>query len=169
MKRILFSIGIAFCTVPLFAQGELDALKYSQHDLRGTARYMSMGGAFGALGGDISTFSQNPAGIGVFRNSEVAATINLSNTKAQTSTSSFGSLKDNKFQFTFDNIGYVATFRTNKNDYLNNINIGFAYNRLKSFNRKYKAGYNDIRSSISDYIAVKTDGIPVSDLAITDN
>ena len=169
MKHILFSIGIAFCTIPLFAQGELDALKYSQHDLRGTARYMSMGGAFGALGGDISTFSQNPAGIGVFRNSEVAATINLSNTKTQTSTSSFGILKDNKFRFTFDNIGYVATFRTNKNDYLNNINIGFAYNRLKSFNRKYKAGYNDIRSSISDYIAVKTDGIPVPDLAITDN
>ena len=31
---------------------------------------MSMGGAFTALGGDISTLSQNPAGIGVFRSSE---------------------------------------------------------------------------------------------------
>ncbi len=169
MRRIVLSVGMALCTLPLFAQGELDALKYSQHDIRGTARYMSMGGAFGALGGDISTLSQNPAGIGVFRNSEVATTINLSGINTQTNTASFGSLKDNKFQFTFENIGYVATFLTNNSDFLNNINVGFAYNRLKSFNRKYKAGYNDIRSSISDYIAAKTDGIPVSDLEITNN
>ena len=43
----------------------------------GTARFMSMGGAFTALGGDISTLSQNPAGIGVFRASEMSVTPQL--------------------------------------------------------------------------------------------
>ena len=38
----------------VFAQGEMDAYKFSQYDLSGTARYLGMGGAFGALGGDIS-------------------------------------------------------------------------------------------------------------------
>ena len=41
----------------------------------GTARFMSMGGAFTALGGDISTLSQNPAGIGVFRTSEMMSNL----------------------------------------------------------------------------------------------
>ena len=46
----------------VFAQGELDAYRYSQTELNGTARYLGMGGAFGALGGDISSMSSNPAG-----------------------------------------------------------------------------------------------------------
>ena len=62
----------------LFAQGELDAYRFSQMELNGTARSMSMGGAFGALGGDMSVMSHNPAGLGVYRSSEVQATLNLS-------------------------------------------------------------------------------------------
>ena len=49
----------------LFAQGEMDAYRFSQTELNGTARSMSMGGAFGALGGDMSVMSHNPAGLGV--------------------------------------------------------------------------------------------------------
>ena len=53
----------------LFAQGEMDAYRFSQTELNGTARSMSMGGAFGALGGDMSVMSHNPAGLGVYRSS----------------------------------------------------------------------------------------------------
>ena len=45
--EIWFGIGSSM----LFSQGVVDALKYSQQDIRGTARYMGMAGAFGALGG----------------------------------------------------------------------------------------------------------------------
>ncbi len=38
---------------------------------------MGMGGAFGALGGDLSTLSQNPAGIGVYRSNELGFTLDL--------------------------------------------------------------------------------------------
>lgn len=34
----------------VFAQGELDAYRYSQTELNGTARYLGMGGAFGCIG-----------------------------------------------------------------------------------------------------------------------
>ena len=49
----------------IMAQTAIDAYSISQNDLRGSARFMSMGGAFTALGGDISTLNQNPGGIGV--------------------------------------------------------------------------------------------------------
>ena len=49
-KNILSALLTA---LPLVAMGQAapDILKMSQTDLRGTARFMSMGGAFGALGG----------------------------------------------------------------------------------------------------------------------
>ena len=36
------------------AQNEIDALRYSQQNMYGSARVSSMGGAFGSLGGDFS-------------------------------------------------------------------------------------------------------------------
>lgn len=63
MKNVRYGLALAaLCSSSmLFSQGVVDALKYSQQDIRGTARYMGMAGAFGALGGDITTLSQNPA------------------------------------------------------------------------------------------------------------
>lgn len=156
MKRYLVSMTVLCCTSFLFAQGELDVYKYSQNEIKGTARYMGMGGAFGALGGDISTLSQNPAGIGVYRSSEVATTLSLNGISTQTNNRSFGESKDHNFRFSFDNIGYVGTFNTGNSSGLVNFNVGFAYNRQRSFNRTYKAGYNDLRSSLTNYIAEKT-------------
>ncbi len=77
MKNVRYGLALAaLCSSSmLFSQGVVDALKYSQQDIRGTARYMGMAGAFGALRGDITTLSQNPAGIGGYRNFHIAATI----------------------------------------------------------------------------------------------
>ena len=83
MKKIGFYIGMFFLGGNmLFAQGEMDAYTLSQKDLSGSARSMAMGGAFGALGGDISAMSHNPAGIAVYRSSEVRLTLNLAMTGA---------------------------------------------------------------------------------------
>ena len=77
MKKITYILFSFFMlTVPLFSQSEIDALRFSREDLYGTARAMSMGGAFGALGGDLTGVSINPAGIAVYRSSEVAGTMN---------------------------------------------------------------------------------------------
>ena len=47
------------------AQDSYDAQTLSQSDLNGTSRFVGMGGALGALGGDISVMSTNPAGTGL--------------------------------------------------------------------------------------------------------
>lgn len=72
MKKIT-AIAILFAvTITSYAQSlgyqDLGVL-FSQDDLNGSARFTSMGGAFGALGGDISVMNINPAGIAVFNNS----------------------------------------------------------------------------------------------------
>ena len=82
MKRIgLLILAISFMFQGVIAQNVDDALRYSQIFYGGTARFMSMGGAFTALGGDISSLSQNPAGLGVFRSSELTITPQLFNIK----------------------------------------------------------------------------------------
>lgn len=61
MKRIGIIMSVlALCGGTAFSQSQLDAFKYSQTELNGTARYLGMGGAFGALGGDISAMNTNP-------------------------------------------------------------------------------------------------------------
>ncbi|HIY49249.1 MAG TPA: outer membrane protein transport protein [Candidatus Barnesiella excrementavium] len=160
MKSIKYVLAwAALCSSPmLFGQGVVDALKYSQQDIRGTARYMGMAGAFGALGGDITTLSQNPAGIGVYRNSDIAATIDLSNQVSSVNTAGVKS-SDNKFKFSCNNFGFVWTVRFNQQA-LKNLNFGFAYNKQKSFDRIYKTSYSGITgaSSLSSYIAALSEG-----------
>jgi hypothetical protein len=61
----------------VFAQDVTDALRFSRGDVSGTARYTAMGGAFGALGGDISAIHLNPASSAVFITNKFSASLNL--------------------------------------------------------------------------------------------
>ena len=60
------------------AQTIYDGAKLTGKDLNGTARFVGMGGAMGALGGDISTMGTNPAGIGLYRSNDVMTSFGLS-------------------------------------------------------------------------------------------
>ena len=77
MKKKILTIAIILNCSFIMAQTEFDALKVVQSDINGTARYMSMAGAFGALGGDASAIKDNPAGFGIYRSSEMTGTLNL--------------------------------------------------------------------------------------------
>ena len=49
MKRILFAAIVGAMPSVMLAQSAVDAYQLTQGDLKGTARFVSMGGAFGAL------------------------------------------------------------------------------------------------------------------------
>ena len=132
-KNILLTSMFLAGITSVFAQGEADAIRMSQRDITGSARYMGMAGAFGALGGDMSSLSSNPAGIGVFRNSEVSATLNLDFVNTSTNWNGTGTDAD-RTKFMFNNIGYVATFRGGS-DFSFYVGVGF--NRKASFYRTY--------------------------------
>ena len=70
MKRIIICAAAIMFMVAAKAQNDGDALRYSLIGFGGTARYISMGGAFGAIGADFSTLSTNPAGIGAYMKNE---------------------------------------------------------------------------------------------------
>ena len=53
------------------------AAQLATEDLNGTARYVGMGGALDALGADISVIGSNPAGIGLFRKSQVTGSLGV--------------------------------------------------------------------------------------------
>jgi len=82
MFALLFSIHV-------FGQGEVEANMISRGDLYGTARGLAMGGAFGALGGDQTGVAINPAGIAVYRSSEVAGTFTTSRETSKIGNNSF--------------------------------------------------------------------------------
>ena len=60
-KLKLFLIALLTSLSAIYSQNINDALNYSGNSYQGTARFNSMSGAFGALGGDLSAIAINPA------------------------------------------------------------------------------------------------------------
>ncbi|RHJ94957.1 OmpP1/FadL family transporter [Parabacteroides bouchesdurhonensis] len=156
MRKILIVMSALALSSAAFSQGELDAYKYAQRDLNGTARYLSMGGAFGALGGDISAMHTNPAGLAVYRSSEVVTTLSLSSVSAKSDW--LGNKLDNsRTRVNFDNIAYVGYFPTSNDEGLVSWNVGFSYNRAMNYSRNYTMSAGPgMDTSLSDYVAELT-------------
>jgi len=136
----------------LFAQDFDDALRYSQIFYGGTARFMSMGGAFTALGGDISTLSQNPAGLGVFRSSEISVTPQLYHIKTTTDLNGISS--DYLYNFNLNQAGIVANIINNKKESgLISLNFGYTYTMKSNLNQNGLIRGVSNNSSMTDYWA----------------
>jgi len=135
-KKIL---GILFCgafALTSFAQSDEDALRFSRTFHMGTARFSAMGGAFTALGGDLSTAAFNPAGIGVYRIGEFSLSPNLC--YSTTSSSYMGnSGSDNRYQFGLSNIGSVGVININDSKGLISINFAVSYNKYNTFSDRF--------------------------------
>jgi len=163
MKKSFFSIGLLLCIASsISAQDEFDALKASQMQLKGTARYMSMGGAFTALGGDASAISLNPAGLGVYKSSELTATLNVLNSSTSSSWNGLNSSDNSNIFAHFNNFSIVATVPSQSSNFSSA--FAFTFDRLKSFNRSGTIAGGSQNTSITDYIASRTNGIAESAL-----
>src|ERR1035437_8662519 len=113
--KILIAITAIVLPVAVIAQSAVDAIRYSAIYFGGTARYSSMGGAFGAIGADFSTLSTNPAGLGVYRKNEFTFTPSFYTGK--TSSTFDGKTSDvQKYNFNLGNLGMVWAMKTNKPD-----------------------------------------------------
>ena len=169
MKKLSAIASLLAVPSVLYAQRVTGAYTISQQDLRGTARFMSMGGAFGALGGDLSAISQNPGGIGIYRSNEVGVTFGVDAGSSQSE--SFGFTRNSSLtKFNLNNIGAVFTMRL-PGSVMPNLNFGFTYNKGASFNRKFKGGIPQIQTSLSNYIAglSNANGLTEADVMSTDS
>lgn len=128
MKRAYLSLAaVVFSASVALAQDAYDAGNLTTTDLNGTARYIGMGGALEALGADLSTISTNPAGVGMFRRSQVTASMSV---VSQQDAVKFGNT--NKTNMSFDQIGFVWANQTGAQSY---INFGFNYHKSRNFNQ----------------------------------
>ncbi len=135
MNRILVTVFsvIVFSSI-LFSQNEQDALRYSRIGFGGTARFASMGGAFGAVGADLSVLSYNPAGLGLYHKNEMAFTPSFYNNKISSSYND-SATSDSRFNLRFDNFGFVMASKTENKEETGwqAVGMGISYNRYASF------------------------------------
>jgi hypothetical protein len=162
MKRIsIIILGLVVFSANGYSQNFLDAYRYSANIYSGTARFTGMAGSFGALGGDFSTSSVNPAGLGTFRANDFSFTPTFSFNNA-TSKYLGNSGTDNRFAFGIGNIGLVTTFRgTGQSDKtsLVNFNFGVGYNKLRDYNSNVYTTALNTTSSITDQFAADANAL----------
>lgn len=132
MKKIVLIVFAALAVANGKAQSIYDAVNIASKDLDGTARFVGMGGAMGALGGDISTIGTNPAGIGIYRSNDVMTSFgySLTGTESNYEGSKF---EMNKARWNLDNLGFVVSTKVGNETALRFVNFGFNYHKTKSF------------------------------------
>ena len=147
-KIILFSFILSALLAKAQSISYADAaVLFSTDDNYGTARFVGMGGAFGALGGDLTAADINPAGLAVFNNTEFSTTLSYRNT--QNKTSFYGpSISNEDDYFKFSQVGAVLVFDTFNASGFNKFTLGFNYNVIKDFNNNYLVEGN---SGIADF------------------
>lgn len=165
MKKILFLFITGLTVSVSHSQEVSDALRYSQDNLTGTARFRAMSGAFGAVGGDLSAISVNPAGSAVFTNNQAGVTLSNQNTK--NNSNYFGtqtSDKDNSF--ILNQAGAIFVFNDrNPNNNWKKIAIGASYENTNNFNNNtFSAGTNPT-NSVANYFLAYANGIPLGDIS----
>lgn len=126
-KKILLTSVALSLGIPLFAQDIYKIENVAGNDLTGTARFVGMGGAMSALGADISVMGTNPAGIGLYRRSDVALTGSIG---VQPGAESFNNI--GKARASFDNLGFVYAAQLG-NSGMKFVNFGFNYNKRRNF------------------------------------
>ncbi|NNC95202.1 MAG: hypothetical protein HKN92_06525 [Chitinophagales bacterium] len=169
MRRIFLGL-LLISSMSLSAQTsyDLDALRYSQWDVNGTARVMGVGGAFGSVGADIGSITINPAGLGLFRSSELVLSPSIMVTQSETeyitdpqTTGEFNT--SNSQRFYFNNLGGVFS-RINKDskEKLKGYNFALGYNRMNHFTNKLKFENQNGFSSLTNAYINSVNGLPGS-------
>ena len=131
MKKILLILLLAYSLSPIaYSQ---DVQRFAERSTIGSARYVGMGGAMTAIGGDPSAAMVNPAGLGLYRRSEISVSIDetIDNTQQVGSNDTY-----QRTRFAAPHISAIwAWGNSQKQRGLVYNNFMFSLNRLANFNR----------------------------------
>lgn len=137
-----------------------DVMRYNQSDLNGTARFRGMSGAFGAVGGDLSALSINPAGGAIFTYNTAAfsasylAKSNKANYYGNETSKNYNGLDLGQMGavFVFNNYQESATMKK--------FTIGLNYESTKNLRNDIKFGGLNTDRSLGDYFLGMANGVP---------
>ena len=134
---------------------------YSGSNFGGTAKFNSMAGSMGALGGDLSAITVNPAGTGVFITGDVSATLAIQGNKNNSNL--FGKSFESSYNNTnLGQVGGVVSFETNSNSPWQFVNLAFNYS-TKNLEDYIQTPGN---SSIKEAVQYDSGGATVNDFLV---
>jgi long-subunit fatty acid transport protein len=164
MKKFsLLVIGVLSMS-SIFAQDISDAVRYSMDEIQGTARFRSMSGAFGALGGDMSAVNINPAGSAVFNNSH--ASISLSSLAINNDVRFFnGFNSSSETKIDLNQTGAAFVFKnSNQNSNWKKFVLSVAYDKTANLeNNWFASGTNT--NSIDSYFLSYAQGLRLDEIS----
>jgi hypothetical protein len=158
MKKNVIKI-LLFCSAFSFAQNINDAMRYSQTDLSGTARFTGMSGAFGSLGADLSAVNLNPAGSVFFNNNHAGLTLRSFNVN---NNSTYYGTKNSEIKSSVDisQAGGVFVFESAQKSDWSKIAFTLNYESTSNLdNSIYSSGTAPY--SIGNYFLSYANGIPL--------
>ena len=163
MRKLILIISLI--TSVSFAQNINDALLFSNENIQGTARYNSMSGAFGALGGDLSAINNNPASSAVFKNSLFTGTIGVSGTYNEAEY--FGTYTDeSSTDIAINHLGGAFVLNNTKEDSdWKKFVIAINYNQVQNFDKEYYISGKS-NNSVSSYFLNQANGLQFQDIQI---
>lgn len=146
MKKLILLFIAVISMQNIQAQDVTDALRYTQDEIQGTARYRGLSGAFGALGGDMSAVSINPAGSAVFNSSHISAS--LSNNNVKNDVQYFNRTNTSKeFNVDLNQTGAAFVFKNNNtNSNWSKFAFSAAYDKIQNYNNDWFANGNNSTS-----------------------
>ncbi len=148
------------------AQNINDVLRFSIQESQGTARFQAMGGAFGALGGDLSSLNVNPAGSSVFNYSQftvTAANYNRDNDAFYGNGMQTTELND----IEFTQAGGVFVFKSNTSAW-KKLALAINYDMVENFDNEFVATGNTTEG-IDQYFLEFAQGVPFGNLLLGQN
>ena len=165
MKRLLVAMLGLVCAPALLAQDFTDALRYGQEYQNGSARFQAMGGAFGALGGDLSALQINPAGSVIFKNSFASVSLVAGGNDVDSSYNGESRNSDDS-DLSFAQIGGTWVFNsTDETQDWNRFAFSVNMDQMRNLDQNFDAsGSTDF--SISDYFVEQANGLPLNLLTL---
>lgn len=141
-----------------YAQNITDALRYSEDEIQGTARYRALSGAFGALGGDMSAVSINPAGSAIFNSTH--ASLSLTSNNIENDISYFdGTNNSSNSDLDLNQAGTVIVLNnTNSSSDWRKITFGFAYDKNSNYEDDWRAHGVNPNNTIANYFLANANG-----------
>ena len=164
MKKLsLLFIGVLTMSY-VSAQDISDAIMYSLDEIQGTARFRGMSGAFGALGGDLSAVSINPAGAAIFNRS--GGSFSVSNLNKKNDVNYFNGISSSSdSKFDINQLGTVFVFNnTNQNSKWKKMALTINYDKVSDFDNNWYA-VGSSTNSVDSYFLANAQGLRLDEIS----
>ena len=165
-KSVLFIF--IFFSLTINSQNLQEILNITLDRPNGTARFESMAGAFGALGGDLSAININPASSSVFNDNEYS--ISLGTDKKSNKSIFFNNSKEmSNNKFSVNQGGGVWLLKNFGGGNINKISFGINAQTNNSFSNSFEVIGRNKSNSIDKFFINNSLGFNSSDLSVGNN